>query len=274
MAKPVILIAEDDLFLEQIYRRSLEAAGYDVLFAVSGREVLEKLASSRVDLLLLDLNMADVTGIQVLETMRADKKLAALPVIVLTNYSEEEYGQKCKDLGVKAFFTKSNLSFDMILDRIKNILRSKSDGSDAAKPVKVAKPVTEASGAARVLVIEDDPFLLEIYKQNLKERGYDVSSAMGGREALEMISEDQNWNVILLDLLMPEIDGFTVLERLKEKGLLPGLPVIVLTNLSQESDQKKALELGAIDFAVKSELSFDEIVAHVEDALKKSKPTS
>ncbi len=273
MAKPVILIAEDDLFLHQIYRHSLEAAGYTVEIALNGKELLAKLDATKIDLLLLDLNMPEVSGTEVLEKLNADGRIKTLPVIVLTNYSEDEYVKKSMELGVKAFFTKSNLSFDTILERIRVLLKIRTDAPNQQSAPAAAAGDAKASGTPRVLVVEDDPFLLEIYKQNLKERGYDVSSATGGKEALDLLSRDKNWNVMLLDLLMPEVDGFTVLERLKEKGMAGVIPTIVLTNLSQESDQKKALELGAVDFAVKSELSFDEIVARVEGAMKKSKKT-
>lgn len=283
-----ILIAEDDLFLQQIYRASLEKLGYTVGVAANGRETLGKLAEGGWDLVLLDLNMPEVTGFDVLESMKRDGTIETIPVIVLTNFSEEEHGKRCLQIGAKAYYTKSNLSFEDILMQVKKLLKDRvvsepkqapvaasakaatPDSAKAAPPAPAASPAPSASaGKKRVLVVEDDPFLSEIYKQNMEERGYDVSAAQSGRAALDILVKDAQWNIVLLDLLMPEMDGFTVLENLKAQGLSAKIPVMVLTNLSQENDQKKALELGAADFAIKSELSFDEIVARVESVMKK-----
>ncbi len=280
MADASILIAEDDLFLQQIYVKSLKEAGYAVTVVPDGRQALDKLAQGGWDLLLLDLKLPELSGIEVLEEMRKNATLKDVPVLVLTNFAEDEYGEKCRQLGVEGFFTKSNLSFEMILANIRKILSGKLGGAKAkavatpaepAAPKPAPAPDAPADGKepTKILVVEDDPFLLQIYKQNLQERHYDVVGVTTGREALQRLSSEGGWRMILLDLLMPEMDGFSVLEELRARGISQNVPVMVLTNLSQENDQKKALEMGAVDFAIKSELSFDEIVARVENVLKK-----
>lgn len=270
-----ILIAEDDLFLQQIYSRSLTEAGYLVELASDGKDALTKTKAKPADLLLIDLKMPVMGGEELIGELKKDPSLGAIPFIVLTNFPEEEIQEKCVLWGAKGCFTKSNLSFEEILGRVRSII---GDGTVVPKEEpKIPATQTATKNAQdgtirRVLVVEDDPFLLQIYRQNLEERGFSVTPVDGGKQALEVLERDQHFQVIILDLLMPEMDGFTVLEKLKSLGISAKIPVLVLTNLSQESDQKKALELGARDFAIKSELSFDEIVAKVEGAIMKSPP--
>lgn len=269
-----ILIAEDDLFLQQIYSRSLVAEGYDVETAADGKEALQKIASSPFDLLLIDLTMPVMSGDELIETLKRDPTHATIPFIVLTNMSEDEVSAKCKAWGAQGCFTKSNVGFEEIVNRIRSLI---GKGNAAPKQEKVVVQGKESpkeddvsDKKRRILVVEDDPFLLQIYRQNLEERGFMVTPVEGGTQALEILERDQHFSAVILDLLMPGMDGFTVLEKLKPLGVVGKIPVIVLTNLSQESDHKKALELGAADFAIKSELSFEEIVAKVESALSSS----
>lgn len=102
----------------------------------------------------------------------------------------------------------------------------------------------------RVLIAEDDTSLMEIMSIQLGKKGFEILSATNGRKAIEM-TEAEHPDVILLDLLMPENDGFEVLEHLKERGI--DIPTIVLTNLGQEENCERSVELGARDCYVKSD---------------------
>ena len=109
----------------------------------------------------------------------------------------------------------------------------------------------------KVLVVEDEPILSMALSIELSSKGYTVFTADNGEEGLKAIRKDKP-EVVLLDLLMPVMDGFQVLEELKKDKSFSHLKVVVLTNLGQEEDEKKAKELGANHFFVKSatELSY------------------
>lgn len=119
--------------------------------------------------------------------------------------------------------------------------------------------------ALSVLVIEDDEFLLNAYRTKLTKEGFDVHFAEDGEEAMKTLSS-LHPNVILLDLILPNKDGFAVLEEIKKISSLSKIPVIVASNLSQKADIERCKKLGAHDFVVKSELSLDEIVAKIRKA--------
>lgn len=119
----------------------------------------------------------------------------------------------------------------------------------------------------KILIVEDDSFLAHAYNAKLTKAGYEIRIARNGVEALEVI-EGFAPNLVLLDLVMPIMDGFEVLQNLKEKDLLKTAPVVVASNLGQDEDIKKAMSLGATDFIVKSNLSLAELIVKIESFLK------
>lgn len=117
----------------------------------------------------------------------------------------------------------------------------------------------------KILVAEDDPFLSKVAGATLESKGYKVDKAITGKQAIKMLEKD-GYSMVMLDLIMPEMDGFEVLEIVKKKNIKT--PVVVFSNLSQDEDKKEALALGAKDFFVKSNITLDELVAAVEKYIK------
>lgn len=116
----------------------------------------------------------------------------------------------------------------------------------------------------RILVAEDEKPMAKALQLKLQKKGFEVDVAGNGKKALEAL-EKNDYDAMLLDLVMPEMDGFEVLEQIKEKGIK--VPVLVSTNLSQEKDEKRVRELGAKDFFVKSDTPLIEVIKHIEEVL-------
>ena len=117
-----------------------------------------------------------------------------------------------------------------------------------------------------VLIVEDEQFLTRVLKDNLEPEGFTVDFATNGEEAVERIKVDTP-DLILLDLLMPKKDGFYVLEEVRKNPEWKNLPIIVLSNLGGDMEIKKALELGADDYFVKSQHPIEEVVQEVRNYL-------
>lgn len=119
----------------------------------------------------------------------------------------------------------------------------------------------------KILIIEDDSFFRELITKKLFSGGFSISEAPDGKLGLEKI-EKLKPDLILLDLLLPNIDGFEVLERLKGNPETEKIPIIILSNLSQKEDIQKGMEMGAEDFLIKSNFALDEIIDKVQRFLK------
>jgi len=122
-------------------------------------------------------------------------------------------------------------------------------------------------GAKRVLLAEDDRFLRRAGEAALKRAGYEVLGAADGEEALRMAREHLP-SLVLLDLIMPKMQGFEVLTALKLDPATAAIPVIVLSNLGQEGDVQQALKAGAQAYFIKANMSMQDLVKHVDEVLR------
>ena len=121
--------------------------------------------------------------------------------------------------------------------------------------------------AQKVLLIEDDPFLGSLLNNRFKREGIDVVAVKNGNEAIKSMKA-QAFDLALLDIILPGKSGFEVLEEIKSDPQISQVPVIIISNLGQESDIARGKELGAIDYVVKAKIPIDELVKKVKDYLK------
>src|SRR3989304_2365268 len=117
-----------------------------------------------------------------------------------------------------------------------------------------------------ILLVDDDLTLREMYEERLKAEGFDIIQASNGEEAVKKARENKP-NVILLDIMMPKVNGFDVLKKLKADQDLQNIPVIILTALIQDVDRVQGKKLGAVDYIVKSETMPGEVIAKIQNAI-------
>mgnify|MGYP001609274821 CR=1 FL=1 len=125
----------------------------------------------------------------------------------------------------------------------------------------------------QILIVDDEEFLVRALKDNLESEGYAIESASNGEEAMESIKNKQP-DIILLDLLMPKKDGFYVIEEMRKNPEWKFIPIIVLSNIGGDQDIKRALEMGADDYFVKSQHPIEEVVEKVKEFLGKGRAVS
>lgn len=121
---------------------------------------------------------------------------------------------------------------------------------------------------AKILVVEDDKFLANAYRVKLNKSGFDIKIARDGEEAIRMLS-DFVPDLILLDLVLPKKDGFSVLKELKQNEKWKNIPVIIASNLGQKEDIDRGMSLGATDYIVKSDLSLKDLIDKINSSLIK-----
>jgi len=117
-----------------------------------------------------------------------------------------------------------------------------------------------------ILLIEDDEFLAELYGTKLSLESYEVALASDGEKGLKMIREKKP-SLILLDIILPKMDGFEILKAMKADKEVKNIPVILLTNLSQKDEVKKGLDLGAKDYLIKAHFMPSEVVKKIKETL-------
>lgn len=122
-----------------------------------------------------------------------------------------------------------------------------------------------------LLLIEDDPMMLKMYQKAFNLEGFEVELAANGQDGLTK-AKQQDLSLILLDVMMPKMDGFEVLAKLKLEPATKNIPVIILTNLAGQQDADRAISMGAVKYLVKSEYDPKEIVSIIKEVLEGKKP--
>ncbi|MBI5150946.1 MAG: response regulator [Candidatus Pacebacteria bacterium] len=275
-----IIIVEDDHVLRDVLAEKLEKSGYIVDKAQDGIIAMEKIRATKPDCVLLDILMPRMGGIAVLEQLHADPDLRDIPTIIISNSGQPVEIQRAQELGAREFLIKAVFDPNEVLDKVRRVLaggaaapqgewgvrtQNVTGAGAAVRPdapsTSPAKPSTAEKGIF-ILVVEDDKFLRELLVRKLSSEGFDVKNAIDAQAAFAILAERKP-NIILLDLILPGIDGFEILSQIKSDAKIADVPVIILSNLGQKEDTDKAMALGAEDFMVKANFTLDEIVTKV-----------
>ncbi|MEK7569095.1 MAG: response regulator [Patescibacteria group bacterium] len=277
--KKRIVIAEDDVVLNEALAIKLKKDGYIVDKAEDGIVALEKIHANKPDCILLDILMPRKGGIQVLEELHADPTFRDIPVIIISNSGQPVEVKRAQELGARGFLIKAVFNPNDVLEKVKGVLSGRKENlpkelGGYAQTMSVTgaveKPVTNMADAPQadssaktfVLVIEDDKFLRELLVRKLASEGFDVQNAIDAQAAFTILAERKP-KIILLDLILPGVSGFEILEKIKSDPKIADVPVVILSNLGQKEDLDKAIALGAKDFMVKANFTLDEIVTKV-----------
>lgn len=257
MTPQKVLIIEDEKVLLDILRTKLVHDGYIVSTADNGETGLQLARSVRPDLILLDIMMPRLNGYEVLEELNKDARTLP-PIIIISNSGQAVEISRAKRLGACDYIIKAELTPEEVINKVRKHL-------DGGMPVPNApqKPAARTtSSKIKVLVIEDDQFLRDLLSTKLERENFDVATAMDGPEALEKIQEVKA-DIVLLDIILPGIDGFEILKRMKSSPSHKSIPVVLLSNLGQEADVERGKALGANDYLIKSNFTIDEIIEKI-----------
>ena len=222
-----ILVIDDDIVNLKIAEHVLEK-DYNVTCAKSGMEGIDILKSNDIDLVLLDLYMPDMNGMDVLAKIREDASISAVKVVILTSSGMKTDVTEAIRLGALDFIKKPFFPTEF-LDRIKKVLNiAKKDN---------------------ILVVDDDKMNLAIVHKMLGIR-YDVTCVSSGMDAISYLNNNVP-DMILLDLHMPEMNGLEVLEKIREQDNLSDIPVVFLTADNDRKTEIDIFKAGAMDFIQK-----------------------
>lgn len=265
-----ILIIEDEKTLAEVLKSRLEKEGYDVDLAWDGEEGLEKIEKWKPNLILLDIIMPKKNGYEVLEDL--NEKGNRTPVIVISNSGQPVEIEKTKKLGVIDHLIKTEFDPKEVVDKVKKCfkeLRERTETEEEKSASKVGESISAPEGL-KILLVEDDSFLREILAKKLVKEGYNVLEVIDGEQALKE-AEKKHPDIMLLDIILPSINGFEVLNSIRNHPdqKIKSIKIVMLSNLGQEDDVKKAMEMGADSYLVKAHFTIEEIIEKVKKIAEK-----
>jgi signal transduction histidine kinase/CheY-like chemotaxis protein len=240
---PTVLVIDDDPTVRDLMQRFLNKEGLRVVAAADGKEGLRLAKSERPDAITLDVLMPGMDGWAVLTALKADRKLADIPVIMVTIVDEKQVGYA---LGATDYLTKP-----VDWKRLTGILRQ----------------YQHADAACRVFVVEDDARTRKMLCSRLKKHGWLVTEAENGRVALERMAE-QVPDLILLDLMMPEMDGFQFVDQLRLNENWRSIPTILITAKDLTKEDRRRLNGHVEDILRKGAYNPEELLGEVCDLVK------
>lgn len=260
IAKEIVFLVVDDMEpMRKAMKGQLLSMGANmVLTASNGLEALQLLRSRKVDIILSDWNMPVMSGLKLLLDVRANPKFSHLPFIMITAETERIRIEKVINSGVSALLIKPYTAADLAL-RVERAL----SGHHCAVPVAAVKATNDADieedatvpgvnerARPTILVIDDAPDNLLLMSHLFKDE-YRVRVGNSGTMALEMCQSDNPPDLVLLDIMMPGIDGFEVARRMREHPASQTIPVIFVTAMTDKAASLRGFELGAVDFVTK-----------------------
>ncbi|MDF2627430.1 MAG: two-component hybrid sensor and regulator [Symbiobacteriaceae bacterium] len=245
-----VLVVDDDPDIVKLIMLSLEQEGFHTLGATSGDQALEIARTRRVDAITLDLLMPGMHGLEVARRLKDDPVTKGIPVVVVSAYTDGHESELVM-LGVSGVIGKP-IDEDRLLSTIRSVLGNRTDG-EADKPL--------------VMVVDDDPDVRTIVGMMLERGGYAVRTASDGQEAFRVIMENRP-DLLILDLMMPNLDGFQLVRLLRQRRWTQQIPLLVLTALDLTEGEKTLLRLGPTRHLTKGPALQEEIVSRVRDLMK------
>jgi CheY-like chemotaxis protein len=219
----------------------------------TGGEAFQKLMDGQFDCCVLDLRLPDMTGYALLEKMQTEPALREVPVVVFTGKELEEREERQLRALAKSIVLKDVQSPDRLFDETALFLHRVVANLPDAKQQMLAR--LHSSNAAlhgrKALVVDDDARNIFALTTVLENHEMEVVSATNGRQAIEIVKSDPEVSVVLMDIMMPEMDGYETLREIRKLPEFRSLPILALTAKAMKGDREKCLEAGASDYIAK-----------------------
>jgi len=240
--KSLVLVIDDDASARELLSRTLSKEGFRVEVAADGRRGLELAKQLQPAAITLDVMMPGLDGWAVLTALKADAATAGIPVIMVSMVDDQHLGLA---LGAADYFTKP---------------------VDGQRLAGVLKQISRVASGRKVLLIEDDDQTRDMLRRTLAKEGWQVTEAVNGRVGLDRLADDVP-DLILLDLMMPEMDGFAFMQELRHRPDCRQVPVIVITAKDITGEDRKRLHGHVSRILGKAATSREQLVNEVRQVL-------
>jgi CheY-like chemotaxis protein len=248
-----LLVVEDDPAEQLSVSELLGHSDVEITTAVTGAEALEKMRNGSFDCVVLDLKLPDMTGFELLAEVQKEPSLRDTPIIVFTgrelsDIEETELRRKAKSIVLKGV-----RSPERLLDETALFLHRVIADLPASKQLMIENlhESDEPLNGRKVLVVDDDIRNIFALNSLLERHNMSVITATNGQEAINLVESTDDLSLVLMDVMMPEMDGYETMRRIRSKQQFRMLPIIALTAKAMKGDREKCLEAGASDYVAK-----------------------
>jgi len=248
-----LLVVEDNQAEQMGIRELLGHDDIEIVNAETGAEALNLLRQEQCDCVVLDLRLPDMSGFDVLERMRADARLADVPVVVFTGRELTVEEDVQLHTMARSIVVKGVESPERLLNETALFLHRVITDLPAEKQQLLERlnSSDEDLVGRTALLVDDDPRNIFALSSALERHGMKVLTATTGAEAIDIMGETPSLAIVLMDIMMPEMDGYKTIEKIRQNGAYRRLPIIALTAKAMKGDREKCLQAGASDYLAK-----------------------
>ncbi len=258
MSKKTVLVIEDNELNMKLVKSLLDLGGYQAVGFPNAEEGIDHIRTQKPDLVLMDVQLPGMNGLEATRFIKEELEMKDVPIVALSSYAMQGDKEKGLEAGCDVYITKP-------IDT-RNFLQTIGKLFDHGRKEDISRLKKNDRHEPRILIVDDDPQNVKVMKGKLANEGYGLLEAYSGKEALEKVN-DSIPDLILLDIMMPGIDGYEVVKRLKKDPNTQNIPVILVTALDGQDDKVKGLEAGADEFLTKP-VNTAELLARIKSMLK------
>ncbi|MDJ0782516.1 MAG: response regulator [Desulfosarcinaceae bacterium] len=245
-----ILVVEDNALNMKLVRGLLGLRDYRLLEASDAELALQLAERETPDLILMDIQLPGMDGLTATRRLKAIDRLQHVPVVALTSYAMAGDEAKAAEAGCDGYITKP-IDTRSFLGKVEKHLSPSGDPNAAAeKPAAASPAASRLRNQPLVLVVDDEPKNVKLLTAKLADQSYTIKAAFNGAEALEMVHRHSP-DLILLDVMMPGMDGYEVTQQLKQNEATKAIPIIMITALDGPEDKERGMAVGAQEFLTK-----------------------
>lgn len=266
MAK--ILLVEDDEFIADIYKKKFESSGFEVLNITNGKSVLKAVADQHFDLILLDLVIPEMSGLEVLKELRGPQYPADLRIVIFSNLSNTEDREQAVKLGADGFISKTEFSPSQVVDEVNRYLhqfgeQDKNENRRLASDTESNPDMGSQMEQKRILFIEDEEVFVDMFGKKLVDEGYEVLIENDGAKGLERAIREDRLDLIITDAMLPGMNGKDIVEGIRSNSKTAGIPIFVISASVDDEDMRDMLSAGATRTYLKTKIVPSQLASEV-----------
>ena len=267
-----LLIIEDNEVAKEEILAAFSGHPVDIISVASGSEAMQSLGEALFDCMILDLDLPDMDGLTLLENINEDDSIDAIPVVVYTakdlNREEEAALRKYAD----RIIIKTDQSSERLLNEASlflNWLGKQNKEIVKHRSLEAIDHRDDIFENKKLLVVDDDMRNIYSVSAILEEKGFDIEIATNGQEAIEALNDAPDKDLVLMDIMMPEMDGYEAMQIIRKDARFSSLPIIALTAKAMKGDKQKCVAAGANDYITKP-LDADKLLSLIRVWLQQS----